>query len=175
MLARLKIGPKLLLAPAVVLVLHQRLFAVAGDEVYPIDYANACPDVALTSLHYYFPWAMTALVRWSTYCLVTGRRNTIGLRNPLADVPMAFLATLGDAVVLAPAVVGVFAWLLWRRRNIAAWHWLAAPAFALLLTAASLPGCARWEPQTAAGPVVLPPAATAWPSRLSRKRSTVRR
>ena len=27
---------------------------VQGDEVYPIDYANACPDVAVTSLHYYF-------------------------------------------------------------------------------------------------------------------------
>lgn len=57
-----------------------------------------------------------------------------GLRNPLADVPMAFLATLGDAAVLAPAVLGVFAWLWWRRRRIAAWHWLAAPAFALALT-----------------------------------------
>jgi membrane protein DedA with SNARE-associated domain len=57
-----------------------------------------------------------------------------GLRNPLADIPMAFLATLGDAVVLAPAVLAVFGWLWWRRRRIAAWHWLAAPAFALLLT-----------------------------------------
>jgi len=47
---------------------------VRGEDVFPIDYANACPDVALTSLHYYFPWAMKALVRWSAYCTVTGRR-----------------------------------------------------------------------------------------------------
>jgi hypothetical protein len=47
---------------------------VTGVEVYPIDYANACPDVALTSLHYYFPWAMKALVKWCVFALVTGRR-----------------------------------------------------------------------------------------------------
>lgn len=52
---------------------------VKGDDVYPIDYANACPDVAITSLHYYFPWAIRALVRWSAYCLVTGRRPRIDL------------------------------------------------------------------------------------------------
>jgi hypothetical protein len=46
---------------------------VRGKEVYPIDYANACPDVAITSLHYYFPWAMKALVKWAVYCTVTGR------------------------------------------------------------------------------------------------------
>ena len=50
---------------------------VRGDEVYPIDYANACPDVAITSLHYYFPWAITALVRWSTFCVLTGRRSRV--------------------------------------------------------------------------------------------------
>ena len=45
---------------------------VRGAEIYPIDYANACPDVALTSLHYYFPWAIKALVKWSVFALVTG-------------------------------------------------------------------------------------------------------
>jgi hypothetical protein len=50
---------------------------VRGTEVYPIDYANACPDVAVTSLHYYFPWAMAALLRWTVFCVVTGRRATV--------------------------------------------------------------------------------------------------
>jgi hypothetical protein len=52
---------------------------VRDGEVYPIDYANACPDVAVTSLHYYFPWAMQALVKWVVFCLVTGRRQRIDL------------------------------------------------------------------------------------------------
>jgi hypothetical protein len=50
---------------------------VRGGEVFPIDYANASPDVALTSLHYYFPWAMSALVRWSAFCVAQGRKMRI--------------------------------------------------------------------------------------------------
>jgi hypothetical protein len=50
---------------------------VKGGEAYPIDYANASPDVAVTSLHYYFPWAMAALVRWSAFCLVSRRQMVI--------------------------------------------------------------------------------------------------
>jgi hypothetical protein len=46
---------------------------VKDGRVSPIDYANASPDVALTSLHYYFPWAIRSLVRWSVFCTVTGR------------------------------------------------------------------------------------------------------
>jgi hypothetical protein len=52
---------------------------VRGSEVHPIDYANACPDVALTSLHYYFPWAMSALARRSSFCCATGRRPQLDL------------------------------------------------------------------------------------------------
>jgi hypothetical protein len=50
---------------------------VRGSEVSPIDYANASPDVALTSLHYYFPWAISALVRWCAFCVAHGRRMRI--------------------------------------------------------------------------------------------------
>jgi hypothetical protein len=64
---------------------------VKDGEVYPIDYANACPDVALTSLHYYFPWAMKTLVKWCVFALVTGRRAKLDLETDryfaIADEP----------------------------------------------------------------------------------------
>jgi hypothetical protein len=50
---------------------------VRDGDVHPIDYANASPDVALTSLHYYFPSAIAALVRWCVFCCVTGRRMRV--------------------------------------------------------------------------------------------------
>jgi hypothetical protein len=64
---------------------------VKDGQVYPIDYANACPDVALTSLHYYFPWAIKALVKWCVFALVTGRRPRLDLATEeyfdIADDP----------------------------------------------------------------------------------------
>ena len=50
---------------------------VTGNRVQPIDYANACPDIAITSLHYYFPWAIQNLVSWSIFCAVTRRRPRV--------------------------------------------------------------------------------------------------
>jgi len=47
---------------------------IAKDGVcHPIDYANASPDLALTSLNYHFPWSIEALVAWCVFCTVTGR------------------------------------------------------------------------------------------------------
>ena len=81
---------------------------VSGDEVYPIDYANACPDVALTSLHYYFPWAIKALVKWCVFTLVTNRPTQLDLDTgryfAVADAPgLSYAEKLGRYRELADA------------------------------------------------------------------------
>lgn len=58
----------------------------------------------------------------------------LGLRNPLADRLMAGLACLGDTAVLMPAALVALGYLLWRRRWMAATHWIAALVFGLALT-----------------------------------------
>ena len=73
---------------------------IKGNDVYPIDYANACPDISLTSLHYYFPWAIKALLKWSVFCAVTGRRMSVDLDTrrwfEIGDDDMTYEERLGE-------------------------------------------------------------------------------
>ncbi|NNG20676.1 hypothetical protein HJ590_14140 [Naumannella sp. ID2617S] len=116
---------------------------VAGDEVYPIDYANACPDVAVTSLHYYFPWAMTALLRWSAYCVMTGRKASVDLRTEdyfaIADDPaLDYRAKIDAYLELADRQLDAARYWNWCEDNLAhlpeAVHdWFASPGFDRIL------------------------------------------
>ncbi len=84
----------------------------------------------------WFAWLAAVLARGGPLAIDRNIYEAMSkLRNPLADQLMAALASLGDAQVLAPAAAAALAWLLWRRRWMAAAHWLAALVFGLALTA----------------------------------------
>jgi hypothetical protein len=117
---------------------------VKDGEVYPIDYANACPDVALTSLHYYFPWAMKALVKWTIFALVTGRRPRLDLETrqyfEIADDPastypqkLAAYRELADHYFETERYGDFCATILARLDEIVL-DWVASPGFDQLLT-----------------------------------------
>ena len=65
-----------------------------NGEWYPIDFANACPDSQVTSLHYHFPWLVAANLRWSIFCAATKRP----MRRTLDWEPYFEVARRGPSV-----------------------------------------------------------------------------
>lgn len=52
----------------------ESLITKDGD-IYIIDYINAYPDSAITSLHFYFQDLIKAMAKWLVFCAVVGRKE----------------------------------------------------------------------------------------------------
>jgi len=46
---------------------------------YPIDFANACPDFQVTSLHFHWPNLIKDMIRWTLFCAATERKQKLNM------------------------------------------------------------------------------------------------
>jgi len=59
----------------------------ADGVLHPIDFANACPDSQVTSLHFHFPWMVKNLLKWSIFCATVGRKPSLSMDwQPYLDI-----------------------------------------------------------------------------------------
>lgn len=118
--------------------------AILKDDVlWPIDFANACPDIAVTSLHYYYPWAIKALLAWSLFCAVTERPMSIAMNIDdylaIADDPdrnydekLEAYAALADQHLQVEAFEAFKAEALPHLDEVM-WHYVRSPEFDQML------------------------------------------